>query len=613
MALAAISLLGLFGCNDKASDDLLAYDFRGKFGYVDRNGNVVIEPQFDEAYEFSDGLAWAVKDGKSGYIDNTGALVIEPGKYGFPFADGLASVFGGSVINKKGDVIIDGVQFKSNGRLSDGLMVVRNSDKKKYGFFDRNGNQVIEFKYDDAREFSDGVAWVKTGGKYGCIDKKGNWVINPDYVEITSFNDGLAFVYKDEAHPICIDNKGSVVIEELPEGLKWNKELRFSEGLACVNVGGKYGYIDKTGRFVINPQFISAKNFSDGLAMIYENHLHGYIDRTGKMVIKPKFMFAEDFSEGLAAVSLKDGTEATQKYFYINKNGDMVSDSLFCYAYDFHNGIAKVEVYDEGINYIDKNGKLLINRNLSHIEKLFTKGVKLQNGIQDYLIDNEVRENLIEKYGKKWYDMWKNLNWRGSYSTSYYNDKNYYSCLNYTYDEEMVGLLDYYPETDEIVSTLYIFDNPGESDLNKVMRVMPDGKVWCGDWQQDYFVNEFNEKDSRSPYVYISLPGVYTPENWDLKINIIYSDEGFRIIQEKQLDYNKDIIIRRDSDGETVRVPYREYGAGGIVSDYDYCIWISNVLNEGNFTIKVGNTISRVTDETKGFKGAVINLNGGLF
>ena len=93
MALAAISLLGLFGCNDKASDDLLAYDFRGKFGYVDRNGNVVIEPQFDEAYEFSDGLAWAVKDGKSGYIDNTGALVIEPGKYGFPFADGLASVF----------------------------------------------------------------------------------------------------------------------------------------------------------------------------------------------------------------------------------------------------------------------------------------------------------------------------------------------------------------------------------------------------------------------------------------------------------------------------------------------------------------------------------------
>ena len=77
MTLVAISLLGLFGCNSKTSNDLLVYDFRGKYGYVDRKGNVVIEPQFDNAKSFSEGLAWAEKVGKTGYIDHSGAYVIE--------------------------------------------------------------------------------------------------------------------------------------------------------------------------------------------------------------------------------------------------------------------------------------------------------------------------------------------------------------------------------------------------------------------------------------------------------------------------------------------------------------------------------------------------------
>ena len=93
----------------------------------------------------------------------------------------------------------------------------------------------------------------------------------------------------------------------------------------------------------------------------------------------------------------------------------------------------------------------------------------------------------------------------------------------------------------------------------------------------------------------------------------MYSAEGFRIVQEEDITWDTDIVIRRDSNGQTVKVPYREYGAGGIVSDYDYCEWIAKVLDEGYFTIRVGSTVSKVTGETKGFKGAVINMNGGLF
>jgi hypothetical protein len=634
VVLVAVCLLGLFSCNEKTSNDYLVYDFRGKYGYVDRKGNVVIEPHFDNAKSFSEGLAWAEKDGKSGYIDRTGIFVIElDAKDGEPFTDGFARVRMGDqnydIINKKGEVVVDGKQFDNVRQMSEGMVVV--CKDKKYGVLDRNGNQIAAPKFVECQDFSDGLAWVKIGKRWGCIDKNGNMVIDTNYVSINGFHEGLAFVWKDypwrnEAHPVCIDKKGNIVIEELPKVGGEIDHLFFSEGLACIKVNDKYGYIDKTGKFVIEPQFDFAQNFSDGLALIaYEKervyygvnvpyNICGYIDKKGKVVIQPKYELADNFSEGLAAVCLKTGTIEKIKYYYIDKNEKMVTDSLFCNGTIFHNGIAEVDILDEGINYVDKNGKLLVNRNLSYLEKLFITGKRSEYSIRSYLLDNVYREALIEKYGKKWYDVLKNQEWDNSRGRTSYNEEDRcYTCVDNTIDEEVIGFMRYYPEKDEVSSALFVLEIPGVYDLEHAIRVMPDGKAQCGNWKEDYFVNEFNEKDYDYPYVYISLPGVYTPENWNVNIRIMYSKEGFRIVQEEDITWDTDIVIRRDSDGQTFRVPYKEYGAGGIVSDYDYCEWISDVLNEGDFTIKVGSTISRVTDETRGFKGAVINMRGGFF
>ena len=47
------------------------------------------------------------------------------------------------------------------------------------------------------------------------------------------------------------------------------------------------------------------KVYPDGpLFPVREGGLYGYIDRTGKMIIKPQFVDARDFSEGLARVTI---------------------------------------------------------------------------------------------------------------------------------------------------------------------------------------------------------------------------------------------------------------------------------------------------------------------
>src|SRR6266850_1263365 len=64
---------------------------------------------------------------------------------------------------------------------------------------------------------------------------------------------------------------------------------RDDAGLFRVQQGGHWGYIDKKGQVVINPQFDAAFPFSDGQAGVVLGGKWGLIDKTGKYVLKPQF------------------------------------------------------------------------------------------------------------------------------------------------------------------------------------------------------------------------------------------------------------------------------------------------------------------------------------
>src|SRR5258708_34786859 len=65
----------------------------GKYGYISKSGEMVIQPQFDRAEPFAEGYAPARIDAHWGYIDNTGKPVI-PTTYDLfdPFSDVVALV-----------------------------------------------------------------------------------------------------------------------------------------------------------------------------------------------------------------------------------------------------------------------------------------------------------------------------------------------------------------------------------------------------------------------------------------------------------------------------------------------------------------------------------------
>ena len=115
-------------------------------------------------------------------------------------------------------------------------------------------------------------------------------------------------------------------------------------------------WIDKTGKEI--PQtlkFEYGTDFADnGLAPFYKNGW-GYFDTKNNIVITPQFKQAGSFAKnGLAAVQTKD------KYGYIDKTGKIVIEPQFEDANEFaSNNLAAVQIKGK-YGYIDKTGKIAI-------------------------------------------------------------------------------------------------------------------------------------------------------------------------------------------------------------------------------------------------------------
>lgn len=139
---------------------------RFKVGYINQRGEVVIDPIFDYATRFYEGLAAVEVRNRWGVINASGEFAIQPQSRGWcRFRDGLASI----------------------------------SVKGKWGIIDRSGKFVLKPKYDYLESFREGRAVFRLGGfqqsrtwRYGYLDKNGAEAIPAVFHNAYGFSEGLA-------------------------------------------------------------------------------------------------------------------------------------------------------------------------------------------------------------------------------------------------------------------------------------------------------------------------------------------------------------------------------------------------------------------------------------
>jgi len=132
---------------------------------------------------------------------------------------------------------------------------------------------------------------------------------------------------------------------------------RYSQGVARVELNGKYGFIVFSGAEAVPLMYDDALNMTDSLAAVKLNSKWGFIDRTGNVVIPIKYDMVTAFSENRAAI-FKDNY-----WGFIDRNGHEVIECIFGYDENvfpkFNGGLANVKFRDYW-GYITSVGKIAI-------------------------------------------------------------------------------------------------------------------------------------------------------------------------------------------------------------------------------------------------------------
>lgn len=328
------------------SEGLVAMHDTDGFSYVDTNGKVKIGPIKNKVFKCNNGFG-----GISNYEEEV--------RYVSDFHEGLAFLREGPgvqiIIDNEGNEV-----FQSGGIVTDyemkdyvdGLSVA--VDPILYAsrvyLLDKIGNKAeLDIKtiagdnYWGIGDYAEGLlAYVisTTGqadmdnGKYGYIDIKSEKIaIKPQFEDCRKFNKGIAPV-KLNGKWGFIDREGNFIINPQYEDF-WVKDIHYSyqvfneDNIASVKKNGKWGVIDKSGKVIVDFKYDNGIVFNDGVAAVEENGKYGYIDMNGKEIIEPQYDDANIFNKDIALVS-KNGN-----YYLIDKGNKRVSSETWNFQSTF--------------------------------------------------------------------------------------------------------------------------------------------------------------------------------------------------------------------------------------------------------------------------------------
>ena len=327
----AIKIAAQYDFVEYFSEGLAIAGLHGKFGYINKLGNIVVPFEFDEVNSFKNGIAIGAKNLYFGIIDRANRSVV-PFKYDFiePFYQEIA------------------LAARSSG----------------YGYISSEGKELTSFDFSYASDFSNGYATVTIEGKMAVLDTLFQEIIPFHFTKLTLSEDSIVIAQGDSLFGL-IKLNGDTILD-----FQYHRIDDFSNGLALVQKGDKYGYVDKKGKIGIpimytysSPASIWGK-FNNGFAKFQRNGKFGLINAKGQEVAPSIFENLKDYNlTDLFPVKKQD------KWGFANGDLQLKIKYIYTAAERFQSGLAIVK-NDTAFGLINESAEWLIQPKYESIKRI---------------------------------------------------------------------------------------------------------------------------------------------------------------------------------------------------------------------------------------------------
>lgn len=320
----------------------------GRFGYVDAEGVLTVAMQYRQAFPFSDGRAFAVDaSGTLVLLDRGGQELAS-----FPqaelwegesvrFSEGLAVIPvkaggdetaeddepaenetaenkpaefvpraylvldpGGREVCTLTDAYVDFMGGYHSGRIAaaekgewtqgeDGQFRFT-AAPGGWGYRDERGEIAVDFQFDEAQPFADGLAAVCLRGEngkeaWGFVSPEGKMTVPAEYDGARSLEDGVGALLS-EGKWAYVDQEGILLT-----GFHYEEAGPFREGIALVRRGGRMEAVNERGRILFTADASEGLPFSAGVAVMREKEsgAWGVYDENGNLLVP--FEYEEAF------------------------------------------------------------------------------------------------------------------------------------------------------------------------------------------------------------------------------------------------------------------------------------------------------------------------------
>lgn len=310
----------------------------GRFGYVDADGILTVAMQYRQAFPFSEGRAFAVDaSGTLVLLDRSGqelasfpqaelwegervqfseGLAVVPVKAGVDEAEEedepaeftprayLVLDSGGREICTLTDAFVDFMGGYHSGRIAaaetgewtqgeDGQFRFT-AAPDSWGYRDERGEIAVDFQFDEAWPFDDGLAAVclrEENGResWGFVSPEGEMTVPAEYDGARSLEDGVGALLS-EGKWAYVDQEGKLLT-----GFDYEEAGPFREGIALVRRSGRMEAINERGRILFTADAGQGLPFSAGVTVMQEKEsgAWGVYDENGNLLVP--FEYEEAF------------------------------------------------------------------------------------------------------------------------------------------------------------------------------------------------------------------------------------------------------------------------------------------------------------------------------